>query len=721
MRAGIVFIFILNLFASARGYGASSSEPTVIAVTEKQMENINQKTLYILDKTNTLAIEDILAKPQEWIQPHSDNVAFDLFKTTAWVKLRFENTSDHERSATIELNPVFLEKVQLFDAGGKRLETVGSTIHSDKLMVFPALTLHLQPGVSDYYISIQSRANSLSLILRSDDVAQTKRNFDIAMVASLLGGFAALFIYHLLQFFAYNNRNYLFYSLFIASVALFTLSFTSLHVNFLPSKFGSFHVDFWWSALAAEVMAIFMYFFSADLLGLYPRKEKKLQKLGVALLFFPAAAILTLVFIFATDDPIALVPVRLLTVLQIIVLPTVALSQWARNRSNPIPLFYAISWIPFTVSAALVISWLSGALAHQDIYAWSLSLGAVAQSLFLSLASGLRLKVVTGDKMREQSAKLRLTDELAKKFEQLKSRDRVISSFVSHEIVAELDKGEDPLKYEPRNVEKCIAFLDMRDYTKFSEKYSPMECYEVINEYFQVINQTIYEGGGNVDKIIGDAMMFVFDDPDLCLKAVVRLRRNLSAVNKRRIENNQIPLRFGLGVHYGTMLAANFGSTEKLNRTMVGDTVNVASRLESITKNFVVDVIVSREFVEMHPDYPYFRPTGYVLLKGKAKKSLVFEMFEHNLSEVVEWKLSTKPLLEIAIQLELDEKYAETLALLRSMIDRCPRHTHKPDMIMDPTLLSLVAAVEEKMTQLGLEIPDAEVLQRIPLTFQKVG
>ncbi len=692
---------------------ALAEVPEPIDVDALTVRNINRTSVYLLDAQNTLTIEDVLHHEQDWQHPESGNLAFPLEKTTAWVHLRLSNPQAASQTIGLELNPVFLEEITLYDAQGRIVNKIGSTVVSKKLQAFPTLTLTAKEGLTDYYLSIRSRANSLSLIARSDDLQQQKASFDVVMVGGLVGGLFALLIYHLFQYFAYYNRNYLLYSFFVATTALFTLSFTSFHLWLLPAKIGSFHLDFWWSALAAELMSITMYVFSIDLLKLYPNNRKGYSKLGLALLVFPIIEVGCLAFIFLANDPVALIPVRLISVLQMFVFPVVGLYLWRKNRSNIIPIYYAISWIPSAIGAFVVVAWLSGSLPHHNIFAWSISLGALAQSLFLSFAAGLQLKQVTADKLREQSDKVMYMEQLQDRIEALNTRDKVITAFVSPEIVRELDNGLDPMRFEPCSVEKCIAFLDMRDYTGFSENHSTMECYEVINEYFTLINKTIYEGGGRVDKIIGDAMMIVFDDPAGCLHSVVQLRRNLSDLNRERFNAHKTPIRFGLGVHYGKMLAANFGSEMKFDRTIVGDTVNVASRLETITKAFAVDVLCSFEFVHMHQGYQYFRPAGYVLLKGRKSKSLVYELFEHNIPEVIDWKISTKPHLARAVELELEGKYSETLAIIHDLIAHCPMHTIKPGMIMDPTLLAIVKAIEEKLTSLGLPIPTQQELALI--------
>lgn len=704
MSLRIIITIILNLFAASALANQGTVEPSDILLTPDISENINRKIVYFVDSENRFDVKDVLSKKVGWIKPVTDNVALDLEKRTIWVKVLLRNSTDDPLKTYFELDPSFLERIDLYDQQGKHLSSTGSTIPSDQIRAFPTLEFTIQPGLQTYYVAIASRGNTLSLVLRSHDVFIKKTYNDLIIIGLLFGALSALLIYHLFQFLVYRSANFLYFSLFIACVALFTISFTSYQSRFLPEYIGSISMGFWWSGIGTNGASISIYLFSAHLLRLFPGRQQRRKKISYLMCLFPILSLCSLVAIFTEQTIPGLVLMRGSIGLQMLVWPAVGFYLWLFNRKDYITIIYSISWVPFNVGTLSILAYLANAGTYYDFMPWVAPVGAIVQSLFLSFAAGHNLKNVTDEKIRETSAKLLVMDELQKSVRKLEARDNVITSFVSSEIVKELDIGNDPLSFTPRNVEKCVIFLDMRDYTSFSENYTPIQCYEVVNEYFKLINQVIFENGGRVDKIIGDAMMIVFDDPHKCLAAIVKLRFALSSKNRERIDLGLIPLKFGLGVHCGTMLQANFGSSEKLDRTLVGDTVNVASRLESITKIFAVDVLCSKEFVDLFPDYDYFRPAAYVLLKGRKKKSLVFEMFEHNASEVVQWKIYSRPFINEAIELELNAKYSEALKIVLDLISKCPAHNHKPGMIMDPTLIALVEAVKEKLKSLEISV-----------------
>jgi class 3 adenylate cyclase len=693
-----IAVFYCATFLTPYVYADLTQTPE-ISFNKDFDQKVNRKLEFLLDETNSLSINQILKTGSGWSIPESDNLTFGLQTTTAWIKLRFLNTEKTKQTLFLEFNPVFLEKIEAFDETGTPLDIAGSTTSFDRIESFPTVKFDIPAGKSVRYVSVKSRSNSLAVRARAEDNQKEKIYFDLIVFSILAGGLLLLFTYHLFLFATYRNWMYLFYSLFIAATLLFTVSFCAFHKVLLPATLFGFHVDFWWSALSAPILLFTMFLFSAKLLDVFPSRpffvKKNWKKL--ALLLLPITEVLCMAGVFITDNAAMLIPIRFSGLIHVIVLPAVAIVLWNRKRTNIINLFYAFSWVPFAVGGFLIVAWLSGAVEHNVLYSWSLPIGAWFQSLLLSFAVGQQLNVVT--------------KELEIEVNKLSRRDQVITTFVSSDIVQELDVGEDPLQYQPRNVNKCIGFIDMHNYTTFFETYSAFDCQKILNEYFIQINETTYTYGGKVDKIVGDAMMLEFSDPKQALKTIVEIRKKISEINRKKYETNQTPLKFGLGMGYGSMLSANFGSLRKYDRTLVGDPVNVASRLETITRQFSVDILCSKEFIDLQSNYKFYRPAGYVMLKGRTKKSLVYEVFEHHPQSVVEWKISTVPKLLEAIELELAGKYIEALAVIQSLIDICPPHTRKPGVIMDLTLVAMVGAITEKMRQLELPVPTSKNIQ----------
>jgi class 3 adenylate cyclase len=671
---------------------------SLIEVHDDLVKKVFKDAVIYHDSNNVTTIQNILERQPIWTPLVEQNTVFDLAFSTTWVALVLNNSTATPITTYLEFNPVFLEYITLYGSDGRKLDQVGSRVESEVTYSFPRLKINVPPGKHTYYASVASRSSSLSMMIRSEKMQAQKDKFDLSLFCLVVGGLLMLIVYHVFIFTAFRNRTYIYYALFVSSCMLFTITFTSFHKTLLPDSLFGFELGFWWSAIAVPCIFLCIYAFSVELLGLSPL-DSKYPRLAKCLTIFPASNILLIVALITTDEAFLLIPMRLTAVVQLICYFGIGFYLWLKNKNNRTALYYSISWIPFIIGGVAITGWLSGSLAHHDAYAWSIPIATLIQSILLSLVIGQKMDKLTFEKIR-------MTERLEVQVDDLKKRDRTIRAFAGSDIVNELDSGQDPLKYKPHNVQKSIIFLDMRGYTTFSETNTELQCHTILNEYFDLINKITYEHGGHVDKIIGDAMMIVYDDPKQCLKSVVSLRIKIAEKNTERMEKALSPLKFGFGISHGVMLSANFGSDMKLDRTLVGDTVNVASRLESITKELQADVLCTQEFIDQHPDYEYYRPTGYIKLKGRSKKALVFEIFEDNPKEVVAWKQSTIPVLEKLISMELEGRFDECLSITQNLIARCPQHTLKKDLLMDRTLLILAAKLEEKIKL--LESPESK-------------
>ena len=168
------------------------------------------------------------------------------------------------------------------------------------------------------------------------------------------------------------------------------------------------------------------------------------------------------------------------------------------------------------------------------------------------------------------------------------------------EAIADDALGTADLELGGASVEAAILFSDLRGFTQYAEKLAPERLVEELNGYFQAMVAAIRAEGGHVDKYIGDAIMAVFgvptprgDDAARAIRAAAGMRRALVVHNAERARRGLPPFEHGIGVHYGTMVVGNIGTPERMEYTVIGDVVNVASRLESATKGESFDIYVS--------------------------------------------------------------------------------------------------------------------------------
>ena len=210
--------------------------------------------------------------------------------------------------------------------------------------------------------------------------------------------------------------------------------------------------------------------------------------------------------------------------------------------------------------------------------------------------------------------------------------------FVSKEVASEvLASGELTLGGQGRDA--AILFSDLRGFTSYSEKLAPERVVAEMNDYFEAMVTVIVEHGGLVDKFIGDAIMVVYGvlerkgDPAVqAIQTALAMQQALGRHNSQRAKRGLPPLRQGVGVHYGPVVAGNIGTQDRMQYTVVGDVVNVASRLESATKELKVPVLLSADAVERAQSsgepLPSFEGRGRLPIRGREEGLEVFTLSE---------------------------------------------------------------------------------------------
>jgi adenylate cyclase len=228
--------------------------------------------------------------------------------------------------------------------------------------------------------------------------------------------------------------------------------------------------------------------------------------------------------------------------------------------------------------------------------------------------------------------------ELALAFDEmtlgLKERDKiknVFNKFHGSSITEDLLKGD--LSLGGSNKEVTVFFSDIRDFTKFSEGHTPEEVVGMLNEYFAIMVNIINKNGGVVDKFIGDAIMAVWGAPTSsgndamnAVKACIEMRIALNELNKRRAVRDETPIKIGIGIHSGRAISGTIGSSERMEYTVIGDTVNMTSRIESSTKAFGTDLLVSDVTAEQVKEKYILEYAGSAEVKGKSEPLKLFKV-----------------------------------------------------------------------------------------------
>jgi len=195
----------------------------------------------------------------------------------------------------------------------------------------------------------------------------------------------------------------------------------------------------------------------------------------------------------------------------------------------------------------------------------------------------------------------------------------------------------DPAKLALGGIRKevTVMFSDIRGFTTMSEQMEPEEVVGMLNEYFTAMTEVIFEYGGTLDKFIGDAIMAIFgapaDQPDHAERAVlcaIEMQRTLRRLSEFWERRGRPSFRMGIGIHTGEAVVGNVGSRMRLQYTAIGDNVNLAQRVEELTKEFGTDILITEATYRRVEDLVEARDLGEVRVRGRREPVRVFEVLK---------------------------------------------------------------------------------------------
>ena len=272
-----------------------------------------------------------------------------------------------------------------------------------------------------------------------------------------------------------------------------------------------------------------------------------------------------------------------------------------------------------------------------------------------------------------------------------------MARYLAKEVVDKvLASGDEPFIASAQ--EATMLFSDIRRFTTMTESLGPSETVSMLNEYFTEMVDVVLRHNGLLDKYIGDAIMAVFgapltspDDADNAVKVAIEMIHALDKLNARRLRNGQEPIEIGIGINTGDVVAGSVGSEKRMDYTVIGDSVNLAARLESANKFFGTSVLVSENTVAQLKDREDLREIDRLRVKGKTEPTLVYEPLSYHRDEVRDTMLGALPIFHEGLERyrarqwkDAETRFQDFLChrpedtAARLYVDRCHFYADKP-------------------------------------------
>ena len=217
-----------------------------------------------------------------------------------------------------------------------------------------------------------------------------------------------------------------------------------------------------------------------------------------------------------------------------------------------------------------------------------------------------------------------LEEALAQTTDNLEHLEQSFSRFAPQGVVEMLSGGA--RKIEPTRRDVTVMFTDIVGFTGLSESIDPGVLVPILNDYFRRMTRVIREHHGHVSRIMGDGLMALFGSLDTnpwqsadAVRAALAMRDALAKLNQELVEKGQSELRIGIGLHRGDCVAAVIGSQDMMEFTVMGDPVNIAARVESLTRTHGVDILVTDAIREQLDARFVLKEMPPALVKGKTE------------------------------------------------------------------------------------------------------
>ncbi|MCB1139476.1 MAG: adenylate/guanylate cyclase domain-containing protein [Leptospiraceae bacterium] len=281
----------------------------------------------------------------------------------------------------------------------------------------------------------------------------------------------------------------------------------------------------------------------------------------------------------------------------------------------------------------------------------------------------------------------------------LKRQSDSFARFVPGEFIQVLSRTDvsDVELGDARNIPMSVFFSDIRQFTEMSEHLGAQEIIQFLNDYLQRVEPHITGNGGFVDKFVGDAIMALFQDRirsrQDSVKAGLDILTELADINRMRALTGSRPIAIGIGIHYGNVMLGTIGSQTRLDTTAVGDTVNTAARIETLTKLYRTEMLISQDVLGTQTDLmgpgteasetgdrdftsvvgaDGIRPLDVVRLRGKTRPIQIYEVFQHRSEKDKDQILKQRPRFEEGRLLYVNKDFSGAAALFRDLARTSP-------------------------------------------------
>lgn len=574
---------------------------------------------YYLFTNKDTSIDEILKpeKSNEFRKNNTDYPNFGIQSQELWIKVELDLIQSVD--SVIEAATPLIANIRFYqycEGAQVAFYQSGMNFPSEILPSHPNYQFPIKhsSGECQFYLALQSNDSLTVPLFYWEKTALQK--FDIIrhlLFGLFFGLMISLALYNFLLFLSIRNRAYLWYVFYILTFTIFYLGVYG-YFRFL---FGSI-IDngiSYWVMVTSIFTSIFALLFGNQFLQI-KQISPKLSKLIYSVVLFGVLLFIPIKFLSINQG------ITIANIYPGLAINTIVVAIYVSLRSGYKPaIYFAIAWGTLLISVSFFIAENLGIFPGNAFTHYGQIFGASLEAVLLSLALGFRVNDL---RIKEAKAK---ENALAKEREALEL-ERVYAKsmqrFVPEQFLKNLNKENilQVKKGDAKSLDMAVLFTDIRGFTSLSETVGTSETFAFLNRYLEIMEPIIESNGGFIDKFIGDAIMALFIEPEKAVEAAIAMME----ATKEQILPDGTRLKTGIGIHFGELILGTVGSENRLETTVIGDTVNLASRIESLTKQYSAEILVSADVMKHLPNAKYkWKELDSVTVRGKSKPVSLFQ------------------------------------------------------------------------------------------------
>lgn len=644
-------ILLILLFILAAPAGAFAGRPQTADRTAKP--DLHMELL--ADRTGQLTIKDIVSRPTSGkFMPHDGRTLnFGFSNAAYWLRFRLPDNLDPGKNYLLEVGFPLIDNVDLYipaATGGFTIKKAGELVPiSDREFryrnpIFP-LSIPEHQGKTLYIRFQDSGSVPFSLALLDANTFTGKLKDQQYGLGIYYGAVLIIIIYNLTIFLMTGIKTYLHYVVYVGSYMLWQMTYNGLAGEYLWPGLP------WLTNLAIPFLICASGLFALNFTRTFLRTAINTPRLDKVLAWLMVG--------FGLVMPLALFSAPALTtplsaLLALIFAPAVLISSLLSWKNGYRPArYFAIAWFMLLCGTAVLGLKSFGLLPSVFITEYGQQIGSVLEIALLSLALADRVNIMKQEKEEAQARALQIqaeaarelenqvrkrTSELHDSYRSLEHLSSKLAKYLAPQVYSSIFSGKTKVAIHSQRRKLTIFFSDIKDFTKLTDSMEPEALTGLINNYLDEMSRIILEHGGTIDKFMGDAIMVFFGDPETrgvqadaeaCVRMAIAMRSRLDKLRRQwKTSAGPGPLRIRIGINTGYCTVGNVGSKDRLDYTVIGGQVNLASRLEKEAE--ADQILISEKTYNLVRDTILCREKGLLQVRGIAYPVKTYQVVDRH-------------------------------------------------------------------------------------------